>query len=435
MTTTSRRHWLALAGSAVLAGCSRLPFFGEEEAPLPGKREPVLLMEEGVRPDPALAAEPVVLPPPRDNSAWTQLAGNAAHALGHPALAPAPRVIWRRDMGSGGGDVAALMAPPVVAQGRVYTVDADLVVRAFALEDGRELWARPLPLEEVLDRLRAGGLAHDEGRLYVTTTAGEVFGLDAANGAVRWRRQLGVPLEAPPAAAAGRLWVVTVDSRLLALDGTSGATLWQHAGFFEPVGLLGGAPPAVAGEVVVVPYPSGQVFALRRADGRPLWSANVLRPRRTLAISNIADITAAPVIDGQRVYVAGNGGETSGFLVADGRRLWSLDLAVRLTPWLAGGFLYLLGERRDVVCLRREDGRVRWVSRLPGDGEASWAGPVLAGGRLWFAGSQGELLALDPARAAVVTRIPVGGAVSLPPVVAQRTMLLQTDEGELVALR
>ncbi len=435
MTILARRRWLAVAGSALLAGCSRLPFFGEEETPLSGERIPVLLAEEGVRADPALAAEPVVLPEPVANDAWTQLAGNARHALGHPALATTPRPLWRREAGRGAEETAVLLAPPVVADGRVFTVDADLVLRAFALGDGRSLWTRPLPVEEILDRMRAGGLAWDGGMLFVTTTGGEVFGVAAADGAVRWKRRLGVPVEAPPAAEGGRLFVVTVDSRLLALDGTSGATLWQHAGFFEQVGLLGGAPPAVAGEVVVVPYGSGQVFALRRADGRPGWSANVLRPRRTLAMGAIADITAAPVIDGDRVFVAGNGGETAAFALADGRRLWSRDLASRQTPWLAGGYLYLLGERDEVVCLRRDDGRVRWVARLPREEGDLWAGPVLAGGRLWFAGRGGTALQLDPADGRLLARIPLPGPTSRPPVVAARTILFQTDGGELVALR
>src|SRR3546814_13420392 len=77
----------------------------------------------------------------------------------------------------------------------------------------------------------------------------------------------------------------------------SGEKLWLHTGFSEPAGLLGGASPAVDGETVVVPYSSGEIFALRVENGRVVWSDNLTAVRRADALSSLADIRAAPVVD------------------------------------------------------------------------------------------------------------------------------------------
>jgi len=438
--STSRRSLLALLAAGLgTAGCSRIPFFGGEEKRLPGQRVPVLLLDEGLRPDPALAGEPVVLPPPVENAAWTQVAGSPRHVMGHPALSAEPRIAWRRDAGAGRSDVTWLLAPPVVAEGRVFVMDTALVVRAFALADGRLLWERELPVEERVDRLSGGGLAFADGRLFATSTSGETFALSAADGAPAWRQALRVPVEAPPCVAEGRVYVVSVDSRLTALDALTGTPVWEHAGFAEQTGFLGGAAPAYDRGVVVAAYGSGQVFALRAGDGRELWSASVLRPRRTVAIGTIADITAAPVIDGDSVYVAGNGGETAAFDLGSGARRWALPAGSRQTPWIAGDWLYLLSGRDGIACVRRTDGRVRWavpVERLAAEAPAGpWAGPVLAGGRLIVAGPRGTVLFVSATDGSPAGRLDLGADVSLPPVVAQRTLLFLTDDGGLVALR
>lgn len=440
--TGLRRRAVLLGGTALmLAGCSSLPWLGEsEETPLPGKRVPVLLLDEGVRADPRLAGLEIVLPPPRPNDDWPQIGGNARHAMHHLSLAADPQLVWRASIGRGSDETSRLLAPPVIAGGRVFSVDTALSVRAFDLSTGRSLWQTEPDLVEAIDRLRAGGLAYEDGRLFVTTTSGEIVALDADDGTQLWRQAIRIGIDAPPTVFDGRLFVRTMDNRLLALDARTGTPLWQHAGFVEPAGILGGAAPAATTGVVIAAYSSGEVFALRWADGRPLWSDAVLRPRRTLAIGTIADITAAPVIDDDRVYVAGNGGEMAAIALERGTRLWDLDVTARDTPWIAGDFLYLVTERNEVVCLLRSGGHVRWVSPLgvltdPDSARVIWTGPLLAGDRLVLASSTGQAASMSPYTGEVLGRIDLGAPVRLPPVLAQGTLIFLTERGELLAFR
>ncbi len=440
----ARRRFTLLA-TTVLAGCGEGTWLGDNEAaPLPGERKPVLLLENALAPDPRLGALTVELPPPSRNLDWPMAGGNPQHAMGHLQAAETIKPAWRTSIGEGTGGGSVLLASPVVADGRVAAVDAAGEISAFDAADGDELWrVEPEGIEEQ-DRLRAGAAAFgDDGRLYVALADGTVLALEPATGNELWRRSLRAPVRAAPTALAGQVLVPTADSQLFALDGATGEISWRHSGVFEQAGILGGASPAAAEGVAVVTYASGEVVALSLANGQPLWSETVLRPRRTLAIGAISDIVGDPVITGDRVVVAGASGEMAAFDFASGGRVWTAELTSTQTPWVAGEFIYLLSERNELVCLLRQGGRVRWVSPLgeladPEDPESvrvRWAGPVLVTDRLLLASSQAEVVSVSPYTGEVLGREELEGPVTLPPVVADGTVYFLTDRGDLLAYR
>lgn len=436
------RRRLLLAGlGAGLAGCGEGTWLGEREPPpLEGTRVPVLLAGEGATADPRLAELKVVLPPPVLNPDWPQQGGEPGNAMGHPAGPENPSLAWRRSIGRGASGSARLLGRPVVAAGVVYAVDGAGTVSATAAGDGGPLWSWRTRETRVDDRVAGGAVATAGGLVYVCLAHGEVVALPAGGGEPTWRVTLRAPLRAAPAIARGLVLVRTADNQVVALDAATGQLRWRHAGSLESAALMGGAPPAVQGSLAIAAYASGEVVALALDSGRPLWSEIVARPRRTLALGSILDIAGAPVIDRDRVIVAGSGGETAALELRGGERLWEAPVGSRGTPWVAGEFLWLVTEQGELVCLLRQGGRIRWVARLAAPGAdaetaAAWAGPVLAGGRLWLAGTTGELLAVSPQTGEVLARARLGGRASQPPVVAGGTLYALTDGGELLAFR
>ena len=433
---------LLLTLALLLPGCSG-GWFGDAQAPpLQGERVPVMLLEREVEADPGLASLPIQLPPPERNDAWPQSGGLPSHAFHHLAGNDDLRLAWRASIGSGSAGSAQLLARPVVAQGRVFTMDAVGTISAFDARTGSLVW-RYQPDDHREEGELGGGLAYDGGWLFATLSSGTVIALNATSGTEIWHRSLLLPLRAAPTVSDGRLLVVSADNQLYAVDGETGQPLWRHAGFFEGAGLLGGPSPAVGDGVVVVPYSSAEVYALRLDTGRPLWNDTVQRPRRTLGLADINDIDAMPVIDDDRVYVASYGGQMAAIDLLRGFRLWDIDLASVDMPWLAGDFVYLLTTRGEVVCLLRDNGRVRWVSALPRltnpDDPAAepitWTGPLLVGDRLLLASSTGEALAMSPYNGEILGRIDLPGPVLTPPVAADGTVYFVTENAELLAYR
>ncbi len=437
----------SIAPKAVLLGmltaCSGNGWYGgAEEPPLPGERISVLALKSELKADPSLAETEIVLPPAETNSAWPQHGGSFTNAAQHLAIAGKPAFAWKASIGEGSADSGQLLARPVVAGGRVFVMDAFGSITAFSTKTGAPIWWRSYKDLALDDSVFGGGLALDGTRLVAAFTSGDVISLEATDGTEIWRQALSLPLRSAPAISDGIVLVPTADNQVYALSLETGQPSWRHAGFFETSAVLGGPSPAVDGGIAIVPYSSAEVFALRLDNGRPLWSDTLERPRRTQALAEINDIEGTPVIDGDRVYVGGRGGQVAAIDMRRGLRAWDADLTAIDTPWLAGDFMYLLTERSEAVCLTRRDGRIRWVVQLPvtdnpeGGGKAlTWRGPILAGGQLILTSSNNEIVTLSPYTGERLAGIPLPAPAAVTPVVAEGAVYILTEEAELLAFR
>jgi outer membrane protein assembly factor BamB len=432
------------AAAILLAGCNTIDdvLGSKEPPPLPGSRIPVLLSGDALQPDPGISDLAVLLPKPLVNESWPQQGGFANHAMHHLALGEVPRRLWSADAGSGADDDAPILSGPVTGDGRVYTMDADAVVAAHSTSEGRLIWRSDIEPPEEDDGNWGGGLAVDGGIVFAATGFAQVVALAADSGQELWRTNVSGPMRAAPTAFNGRVFAVTKDNQLFALNAEDGDLLWSHTGIEETAGLIGSASPAVDGDIVVVPYSSGEIFALRVENGRQLWVENLAAIRRADAVSALADIRGRPVIDRGRVYAISHSGRMVAIDLPTGRRLWETPLGGVNQPWVAGDFIFVLTTDAVVAAITARDGRIRWLTPIglfedPAKrrDRISWAGPVLAGDRLILTGSHGIAMTVSPYTGDIIGEEEMPDAVSLAPAVANETLYFLTDEARLVAYR
>jgi outer membrane protein assembly factor BamB len=438
----------ALGGAAgLLAGCQSVSdafdsVFGERERPLPGERRPVLAAERPL----GLGGEtgqggPINLPPVQENAEWAQAGGVIGHAPGHPALGRGLAEAWRGAAGTGSGYRRRLTAPPVVAGGTVYAVDAYGLVSAFEAANGRRRWRTDTRPRRDRDGALGGGAAFADGRLYAVTGLAEAMAIDPADGSIGWRVPLPAPARGAPTVAGGRVFVPTVENHLLALSVEDGRRLWTYRAQPTTTMSLGLPAPAVEGEFVVAGFGSGELAAIRTGDGRAAWS-ETLASARGGGVGDIAAITAMPVIDRGRVFATGLGGLTVALDLRSGRRLWEREVSATGTPWSAGDALFLMAGNGNLACLGREDGRVRWITPL-GRFENErrrrdpifWGPPVLAGGRLLVPGGHGRMAEVDPSDGEVIGTTRLREGVVLQPAIAGGVLYLLNEDAEVVAMR
>ncbi len=423
-----------------LAGCDT---FGKKKKDIiPGERISVLALEKQLEPDPDLASMQITLPPPTVNANWPQASGNAAHVMQHPALPDTLKQAWQVSIGEGSSRYGELLAGPVVFDGVVYTKDSKSQVSAFRATDGKELWETDVAPEDVDNQAWGGGVTYDGGKLFVTTGYGQVVALNAADGKEVWRTVIGVPMREAPTVADGHVLVVDVNNEIFALAETTGDKQWTYAGIPETAELAGGSSPAIENETAVVPFSSGELVALRLENGRTVWQDSLAATRRFDAISTLADIHGRPVIDRGRVIAVSHSGRVASIDLRTGERAWEQEVGGTYTPWVAGDFIYLLSTSGEVICLTRADGRVRWLTQLDQwddmedkEDPIHWAGPVLAGDRLILVGSNGQAWSLSPYTGKALGRIDLPEGGFLAPVVADNTLYLTTNDGQLTALR
>lgn len=438
-----RRFALILASCGFLAACSGDNWFGDTPTPpLPGKRISILTQSKTLEAD-AGNKGPIRLPPMETIADWPQAGGSPQHDTRHLALSSTPHRVWDTSIGAGAGKRHAFLTQPVVAEGKVFAMDSESVVSAYGLKDGSRLWKIDLaPDDDSGDGSYGGGLAFDGGRIYATTQYAELVAIDAANGKVLWRHALPSPVRGAPTVRNGRILLVTVDNATLALATDNGHELWHHNGISEMASMLGGTSPAADGNTVLSPYSSGELFALRIENGTVQWSEVISTLKRTDQVATLTDIRGLPVIDHGRVYVAGNSDIFAAVDLRTGRRVWDKEVGSIQTPWVAGDFVYLVTNNSEIACFETETGQVRWVKPLQRwddtedkSGRLVWTGPVLAGGRLIVVSSVGEVLFLSPQTGEVMSKDELPDGVTITPIVADKTLLFVTTEGDLLAYR
>lgn len=384
------------------------------------------------------------LPAQRVNADWTHVGGDRTHSLGNPALGPTLTRVWSAPIGQGNTRRLRLSADPVVADGRVVTMDTLSDVRAHSTS-GSLLWSRNLtPPTETAGEATGGGLAIGGRRLFVTTGWGELHALDLATGAVLWTQRLDANPATAPTVDGDIVYVVSRDSRGWAVDVETGRVLWQIEGADPSAGTVSGAAPAIAGDTVIFGYSSGEVIAALKRGGVRLWSTSVTGQRRGRAYAAFGDIASDPVVVGRTIYAGNPSGRLAAIDAASGARIWTAVEGPSSPVWPAGGAVFLVSDENELIRLNASDGSAVWAATLPlfteervrrRQGVFAHYGPVLAGGRLIVASTDARLRQVDPVSGRLLAELPLSAGAAANPVVAGRTLYIVTADGQLHAFR
>ncbi len=448
----TRIHWLtgALASAALLAGCA------EKEVILSGERFPVdapLAASEPTEANPApkapgvpgAASAPISLPGMQSNADWGQRGGNARHAAPHAALSAAPQLAWATAIGAGDSRRNRITAAPVVAGGRIFTLDAASTVSAVSTGGGL-LWQADVTAG--FDRgggASGGGLAAEGGAVYVTTVYGEVLALDAASGAVLWRQRVDSPATGAPAVADGMVYVSGRDGSAWAIGARDGKVAWMITGTPGSEGYVGAAAPTVTPRAIVFPNVAGDLVAvLKIGGGTKIWQESLAGKRLGRAYAQSYDITGDAVLAGDTLYAGTGAGRTVAMEAATGDRIWSADQGAMAPPVVAGGAVFLVNDQAQLVRLDAGSGATVWAVDMPyfeaekvkkRKGIYAHFGPVLAGGKLWVASSDGLLRGFSPVNGALVAQAALPGGAATQPAVAGGTLYVVSRDGQLLAFR
>ncbi|HWY61300.1 MAG TPA: PQQ-binding-like beta-propeller repeat protein [Rhizomicrobium sp.] len=453
------------AACVALSGCANTMdtisnwFSAAHKSTLKGERISLLSTDAAVKPDPTLANTPIRLPAPYHNTDWTQPGGFPSNATYH-LDAPGPlREIWDADAGKGSDATSRLTASPVVADGRIYTIDAEAHVYAYNQKTGREVWDKRLAPKNGTDMPTlwgllgksntiepasgmGGGVAYDAGKLFATSGFGVVYALDAKTGERVWGQDIGVPIVNAPVVSGGRIFVSTHDNHFYALAESNGRQLWSHQGIPESAGVVSSTSAAVSGEFVIAPYSSGEVYALQVQNGQVAWSDVLTQSGQVTSLSALDDIAGRPVIDRDVVYAISHSGLMAAINLSTGDRVWSRDIGGTQTPLAAGDYVYVITGDSQILCLTRKEGKVRWVHQLPQYEDESnqqrpisWNGPLLVSDKLIATSSNGYLEAISPYTGQLLGKIELDGGTSVAPIAADGTVYVYTDDAELMALR
>ncbi|MBI2894075.1 MAG: PQQ-binding-like beta-propeller repeat protein [Deltaproteobacteria bacterium] len=200
----------------------------------------------------------------------------------------------------------------------------------FAFEDGRRGWVAELPSPNLLVTP-----AYADGKVFVGGgfSSTEMYALDAATGALRWRAAAS---DGGPSAAIideDRVIFNTESCTVFAIDARTGRELWKNT-LGDPMM----AQPAAA---------DGRVFAAHAADGGHRLTALAAKSGRILwSVPLGADVISAPTVANGSLYFTTMDGVVERRDPATGRSIWKRRLRGVTAPWVDGVSKRVLLSRR-----------------------------------------------------------------------------------------
>lgn len=434
---------LAVVLALALSGCG---VFGGKKGPTTptvGNRVPILSrVETGAKLDPGLATVAVVVPPASANEEWPQAGGTASKSYGNLALSASPGRVWSAQI-AGSSKKQRLAAAPVIGGGMLFAMDTEGTIHAFDAASGGTRWRTSFSIKgDGSSSVFGGGASYADGTVFITTGVGEVAALDAKDGSQKWKVKPSGPLRGSPTIAYNTVFVMTQNNQIVALNAADGTVLWNETASGGQSGVFGVAAPAAGQGTVISGYSTGELVAYRYENGRQLWSDALARTSLATQVGVLTDIDADPIIDRGRVFALGQGGRMAAYELVTGQRVWELNLAGISTPAVAGDWIFTLTDDGKLLCIARSSGRVRWITQLARFRNEEkkkdpifWTGPVLAGDRLWFANSRGEVHSASVTDGVPTLLTSLGSEITLAPVVANNTLYILDDGGRITALR
>lgn len=264
------------------------------------------------------------------------------------------RWAWRTD--------GPVPSTPAVVDGRVHVLSYDGRVHTLDATTGAPLWKFATGGER---RFEARGLHGNQprtqtfadpydvylsspavvgGTVYVGSSDGHLYALDAATGALRWKQRTGDVVHASPAVADGFVVVGSWDGRLYAFDATTGAPRWQFQAGVDPLmanqqGFQ--SSPAIADGVVYVGCRDAHLYAIDLKTGAERW-------RHSTGASWV--VGAPALADGKVLFATSDTSLVIALDAASGKPVWQHAAQAYLfaSPTVAGSVV-LAGQLNGVL--------------------------------------------------------------------------------------
>lgn len=424
---------LLLTGVCLLSACDKA------KEPLEGPREDVFVNDRSFA---RQSSRPIAPPVAQEISAWSMAGGSASHAMAPIKTGFPLKEQWRVSIGDGSSTNARLISGPVIGEGKVFAMDVDGKVSAVDLASGAVLWQVSV-FTDGSHQSFGGSLCYDQGRLYAVTASAEALAMDARDGSILWRRGTAAPVRSGLTLSNGVLYFTAINNQLEALDARTGDIVWSHTSMTESAGILGGSSVAVDSGLVIAPYTSGELSILRQDTGDLVWSESMTTIKAFDSLSSLAHIKARPLVHEGKILAISHSGTTALFDLRSGAILWSKDFGGIRSPALSKDTVFMVTTQGRLVAMDFNTGHILWSQQLPEKMDPTeeksdrilWAGPVLVNQHLVLTGSNGQVLFCDAVTGEKVTSMNLGAPIMLSAVGAGGTLVILTDDGELVALR
>ncbi len=373
---------------------------------------------------------------------WSTHLSNNSHQMPNAPLSTPPQLVASVELGINARKPVYGASAPIIVGNQIYHYDAAGYVNAVSLS-GNILWRTPLiPLGESIGDGFGGGVAYDQGRLYVATGYGEVVALDAGSGGVLWRYKQAAPLRKAPLVSNGRVVIISEGTKAIALNAATGAQSWRQysAQTTVPSRMNAGVPAAQSGQSVLS-YATGELQYVNTNTGNMGWNITSLGDQFYGSKSQIGDVSGDPVISGGSIY-AGTASGVASVNLSNGQTQWSNPMGTKGPLIVSGNSVFGISPDGRVYRISSQNGQTIWAKALPKRGGRGGFGspklfhydPRLVNGQIWVFDNRGTLRRFDAATGGLIGYEDVP-KLAQSPVFGNGAMVAMGARGQLLIFR
>ena len=335
---------------------------------------------------------------------------------------------------------SVLTSKPVISENAVFVMDGDANISAHSRSDiSQILWASDAIAN---DNALGGALAFYEGKIYASNGRGLVGVIDAATGALLWRKDFGIPLRSTPAVKNSVMIMISADNQTFAINTENGNILWSHIEANTSATILRkNIAATIENNIVYIPYGSGKIYALSLIDGSEIFSSNLLKNRTNSSRSKISGISTTPIALGNIVVAGGNEGYFTAHENSFGGVVWENEISLINTPWRADKVLFVITDKYDLAAIDMRSGNGIWVAKLPQaprerhEHKEYFSSPILIDSKIYIANNLGSMYEFDAKNGKLIRSIEIPQDVYSNIAVAGGQAYFITRDAELVLLR
>ena len=219
------------------------------------------------------------------------------------------------------GNLPIGLQSPLVHEGIVYAGHNGGYMKAYELENGREIWS-----EFDGSAYHAGAVAYKDQVIY-GTVQGRVSSRHGILGTIKYSVDLGASVETRGVVSNGRVFFQLRNHQVFCLDVETGKILWGYKRSVPYLTTLQRAgTPVVYKDKLLVGFADGTFAALSIEEGVLLYETKLT------TASKFVDIDNAPFVLQDRVYISPVGGALSLIDPNTGKVLRTSDFTVSRPP-------------------------------------------------------------------------------------------------------
>ena len=309
----------------------------------------------------------VSLDKPQKQIEWGAISPNNQNKIPHISLAKATPA-WKAKGAEGRSQNDLPMVTPVIIGDKIYVLDQKADIIAYQIKDGEKVWQTPSKTN-----YRGVGLAANKKSIIAIDENGTIRAWDP-KGKELWKKEFKTTFRNAPLLTEESAYLLSSDNDLWVLNVQNGKEKWHYKTTAPQTLLQSMARPALANGVLVVPFSNGEVIGFDAKTGVLLWSQDLVGQKMFDAIANLTQMSAAPVIENNVVYLVGHGGKTMAVHLKTGESLWQLNRGGKMTPLISGNALFFLDNQNKLLALNKKNGQMFWETALEQD---LWMGPYL----------------------------------------------------------